>query len=172
MATPGVEASAPTTWPPSTFTWAPARPLTERASADTAARKGHDDRAWITRSSLGVCVSALLQRLLDERAHVLAQPGQLAGVDVHHVPGLVEAGAEVALEARVQAQVAERVFGGEVGRGQVVVAGGHEEPHVRVLGERAAQRLAGVGEHVVAAEVPALADAAAQDVVGEVALEV
>ena len=88
-------------------------------------------------------------------------------MDVHHVARLVLGGADARPLAGVEAHVAQGVLGGEIRRGQVVVALGHEEPHVGVLRERAAQRLAGVG--IALAPLP-LPDASAQDVVGQVVL--
>ena len=64
----------------------------------------------------------------------------------------------------------ERVFGGEERRGEVEVARGDEQVHVRVLNERAAQRRADVGEPGGRrAPLPAL-DATAKNVIRQVGL--
>ena len=60
-------------------------------------------------------------------------------MDVHHVTGFIIAHADIVVQALVQAEMVEGVLGGEVGRGEVEIAVGHEDFQVRVVGHCVAQ---------------------------------
>src|SRR5215472_5893530 len=111
----------------------------------------------------------LFRGSLHERPHVSLQLSQRRILDVHHVSRTVVAQAYARMLVRVERHVVQRVLGGEVGRGQVVVAGTDEKLHERVLIERVFERLRGVREAAALyAPVPLVrTKASAQDVVLE-----
>src|SRR5262245_16634372 len=102
-------------WPPA---WASSFPMTVQCSRRTG---GAPDAAPPAPPPL-----LRLERVRDEVGHVLLELGQLVDVDVHHVAGLVLVGDDARALRGIEVEVRERVFGGEEGRRQVVVARGHE----------------------------------------------
>src|SRR5262245_32824903 len=53
---------------------------------------------------------------LDEPSQIRLHLSQRWEMDIHHVPGPIVAHGDIPLQARVQPQVVECIYGGEVGR--------------------------------------------------------
>src|SRR5215510_625007 len=111
-------------------------------------------------------------RVANERRHVLLQFSQRLQVNVHHMPRLVICRFDVPLQARIEVHVIDRVFGGEIGRGHVVIAVCDEELHERIFRERALERDARVGISVVRAPIPRRGEAASEYVIDRVVIEI
>src|SRR5262249_49231386 len=101
------------------------------------------------------------ERPFDESGNVLPELSQHPRIDVYHVTRLVVLEPDVRPLAPLQVHMVQRILRREVRSREVVIAASHKELQIRVLRKRAAQRLAGIGESVVDAPIPA-PDPAAQ----------
>jgi hypothetical protein len=81
----------------------------------------------------------VLTRVLDKFCHVLLQRLERRHVDVHHVARFVIGHADVLAKRGIEAEMVEGVFGGEVGRAEIVVAVGDEDLEIFIEVHGAAQ---------------------------------
>ena len=89
-------------------------------------------------------------------------------VDVHHVAGVVFAGRDAGAQFRIEPQMVERIFGGEKWRRKIEVSRSHEEMHVGILDDGAAQRRTDVGKARCRRTPFPAVNATAEHVIGQV----
>ena len=94
-------------------------------------------------------------------------------MDVHHVPGFVISHADVLLQGLVQREMVERVFGGEVGRAEIVVAVGDKNLEIFIERHSGAQSFGNVDILILKVAVrPLREDLFTQDFIERVGFEI